>query len=107
MRGNAPGAATMAGDPLAIKRTGRCTPRPGPVAVADRIALWNLLAPPGTKVRYFPTWGRWGEWREGTIRAPASVLGSGEPVLWLENTSGCVSAWHCEPMPGEATPAQR
>lgn len=60
------------------------------------VSQWNEL-PVGVEVRFYPVWGRWTECKVAKMRAPASLLPSGEAVLWLEGVVGCVSARHCEP----------
>ena len=61
------------------------------------VVAWNALCQAGTKVRFYPLWGDWQRFRVAEIVRPASILPSGEPVLWLANVSGCVAARHCEP----------
>ncbi len=84
--------------PLRVQRDKKRASRPRPHEAAAFVALWNALAPPGTHVRFFPTWGRWNESTEEIIRAKATVDPAGQPVLWLEDVRGCVSAYHCEPI---------
>lgn len=60
------------------------------------VSQWNEL-PVGVEVRFYPVWGRWAEFKIAKTREPASLLPSGEAVLWLEGVAGCVSARHCEP----------
>jgi hypothetical protein len=89
--------------PLQVERRRKSSPRPRHNDAVNYAALWNALAPPGTLIRFFPTWGRWDESREDTIRHRATVNSAREPVLWLENTRGCVSAYHCEPLYSESS----
>lgn len=58
---------------------------------------WRQLAPVGTDVRFYPTWGRWDTFKLGTIRREPFQALSGTPVVFLTGIAGFVSLWHCEP----------
>jgi hypothetical protein len=92
--------------PLQVQRARKKPPIPRHNDGVNMVALWNAIARPGTWVRFFPTWGRWEESRTETIDRRASVSAAGQPVLWLE-TSGCVSAYHCEPLTPEDLAQER
>lgn len=71
-----------------------------PPSAAAELALvgqWNEVCQVGSAVRFYPVWGRWNEFRETTMRAPAALLPGGQAVLWLSGMPGCVAAAHCEP----------
>ncbi len=84
--------------PLQVQRERIYPPQPQLNDAVNYVALWNAIAPAGTRIRFFPTWGSWDCSREDVIAQKASVNSSGCPVLWLEKTTGCVSAYHCEPL---------
>lgn len=70
----------------------------GQTAAQLLVAYWNELAQVGTKVRYYPRWGAWGQCIDTELTRPATLAKDGSPVLWLQGVSGYVSAWHCEPL---------
>lgn len=73
--------------------------RRGVLSTRTELALvsrWNELCPVGTLVRFYPVWDRWNEFRIAAVKWRASMLPSGQAVLWLA-VEGCVAAAHCEP----------
>lgn len=84
---------------LLIDKSRRCPSR----YALDRVVLFNLVCPVGTKVRYYPIWG---QWDQATIhhvseRAHMDILN--EPAVLLDGVSAYVSLWHCEPVIPDTT----
>jgi hypothetical protein len=76
------------------------TDNPGrePATRRDEIVnTWNERVPVGSPVRYWRGW-RKGEGQVGRTRTTAQRLPSGEPVVWIDNTSGCLSVAFVEPI---------
>ncbi len=83
---------------LRVDKSRRRPPHVDSAHAADRAVLFNLVCPVGTIVRYFPIWGQWDKSQTCTVSRRAYLSASKEPVVFLDDVSGCVSVWNCEPV---------
>lgn len=63
------------------------------VSEAQMAAVWNLVVPVGTPVRYW-TGAREGEGKPSKTRSEAQLLGGHTAVVWVEGHSGCIALSH-------------
>lgn len=83
---------------LRVDKSRRRPPRVDAAHAEDRVALFNLICPVGTMVRYYPAWGLWDKATTHYVSDRACVSASGEPAVLLDGVSGRVSLWNCEPV---------